>query len=84
MANYIHDCDECVSLNGYVATNGKVYDLYCHLTKGGVGPYAYTLIARYSDHPSDYKSAQTPGTEPLAEAMSRAIYRDVLKIVLGS
>jgi hypothetical protein len=87
MANYTHDCDECVSLGGYLATSGKAYDLYCHIERREVGlyteagPYAYTLLARYSNRPSDYQSAQTPGTEALAEAMSRAIYRKVLQVV---
>ena len=80
LGNFDHDCDECVSLGGYLATNGKVYDLYCHISKGEVGPYAYTLLARYSDTPSDYQSGQAPATEALAEALTRAIFREVLLV----
>lgn len=49
--NFNHDCKCCVSLGDIVA-GGKTADLYfCR----GAGP-SPTVIARYSDEPSDYAS----------------------------
>jgi hypothetical protein len=73
MANFTHDCDQCVSLGEYFSTEDEqMYDLYVC----GKASYGNSFIARYGNEPSEYMSApyfvaaQLRGT-PVVEAFER-------------
>lgn len=69
---YVHDCEECEFLGQYA-----IADLYFHKAE------LSTLIARFSNEPSDYESAPAWGYMPFSshtsEAQRRAIESGLLK-----